>query len=357
MKHSIISPDKVASCYFRTSVEPPYRKALLQITEWCNLSCVHCFVSAGKFGNSLTLVDIQNTIIPRLHQLRVISITLTGGEPFAHPQIVEIVQAFRSNGICVTICTNATLIQEEQLRQFQEMGDVYINVSLDGFSENSHGKFRGDKQSFQITKNTISLISRYKILKGILVTPNNLAKTNEYSELCKFAIANGAKYVLMNPLSYMGRGVYSQKALATSKAEMIRIKESTSPYASQIELVNIRFPNQDLPLSSCEAGNIVYIFVDGAVTVCPYLVFAARTQNSKHNPDEFLVGNILTDSDIALKLDGYKFHERYKLGDNALCSSCDLNANCGKGCPAAIIASGQRIEQVDMEVCPKVQTN
>ncbi|MRT44633.1 radical SAM protein, partial [Xylella fastidiosa subsp. multiplex] len=42
----IITADTAASCYFRTSVEPPYRKALIQICEPCNEKCAHCFVSA-----------------------------------------------------------------------------------------------------------------------------------------------------------------------------------------------------------------------------------------------------------------------------------------------------------------------
>ena len=33
--------------------------------------------------------------------------------------------------------------------------------------------------------------------------------------------------------------------------------------------------------------------------MCPYLVFAARTPQSWHDPAEFIVGNIFADPDIA----------------------------------------------------------
>jgi MoaA/NifB/PqqE/SkfB family radical SAM enzyme len=36
--------EQASSCYFRTTVDTPYRKALVQITERCNLRCAHCFV-------------------------------------------------------------------------------------------------------------------------------------------------------------------------------------------------------------------------------------------------------------------------------------------------------------------------
>ena len=37
----------------------------------------------------------------------------------------------------------------------------------------------------------------------------------------------------------------------------------------------------------------------------PYLVFAARTPISQHADAEFIVGNIVTDPDIAQRLDDY----------------------------------------------------
>lgn len=352
MKRNLLRGTSAASCYFRSSVDPPNRKALLQITERCNLFCAHCFVSAGNFGDTMAIETIKHLVIPRLKQCHVISVTLTGGEPFAHPDIIEIVQSIRATGMEVSICTNATITTEQQIETLAAIGNVHINVSLDGFRPESHGKFRGDKESFNKTIETIELLSRYGLLKGLLVTPNNLADIQEYTELCSFAIQNDATYVLMNPLSKFGRGVKSTDKLSATDEVMNLIRQSTSEYQERIELVNIRFPNESLPLAPCEAGNIIYVFTRGEVAICPYLVFAAKSPNSKHDPKEFIVGNIIEDAGIANLLDEYKFHERYDLGANKHCNSCQLNEQCGKGCPAAVISTGQEIEQVDREMCP-----
>jgi radical SAM protein with 4Fe4S-binding SPASM domain len=297
---------------------------------------------------------IRHVVIPRLKDCRVISITLTGGEPFVHPDIIEIVSLLRSAEIRVGICTNGTSIGQEQMEMLAKIGNVHLNVSLDGFRPGSHGKFRGDRASFVKTVETIRYLGQYRLLQGLLVTPNNLAEISEYVELCEFGIQNGATYVLMNPLSSMGRGVRTQKRLGTPDEVMRKIKEITSPFFDRIQLVYIRFPNdQKLPLISCETGNIFYVFVDGKVTICPYSVFAARTPQSLYNPEEFIAGNIFTDADIAGRIDTYKFHERYHLGDNPTCKNCSLNSQCGKGCPAAVIASGQQIDDLDL-LCPLV---
>lgn len=352
MKKPIISANQMASCYFRTSVQPPYRKALVQITEWCNLHCAHCFVSAGQYGDTMSLESIRDVLVPRLKECRVMSITLTGGEPFAHPNIIEIISLCKDAGMKVGVCTNATCISEDQMRTLVVLG-THCNVSLDGFSPESHGKFRGDKASFAITIATIEMLARHGLLQGLLVTPNNLAEVEEYTKLCEFAVANGATYVLMNPLSSMGRGVKTAGKLGTPNEVMRQIANATSQFADKVEMVLIRFPNEKkLPLAGCEAGNIIYVFTPGELTVCPYLVFAARTPQSQHKAEEFIVGNIFRDADIAARLDAYKLHERYRLGGNPTCEGCRLNVECGKGCPAAIISSGKRIEEVDAEVCP-----
>lgn len=343
------------TCFFRSSVQPPLRKALVQITERCNLHCAHCFVSAGNLGRDMSLDVFADTILPRLKACRVATITLTGGESFVHPDVLAMVTIARSSGFRVGICTNATLITDTQIQQLADLGNVHLNVSLDGFQPESHGRFRGDVSSFDKTIRTIRSLAHSNLLQGILTTPNTLADVAEYAEICSFAAQNGAKYLLMNPLSTMGRGVSTKEKLGASVRAMRDIREITEPYSDRIELVYVRFPNESLPLTSCGAGDIVYVFVGGELTICPYLVFAARSPNSRHNPDEFIVGNMLASGEIAAMLDAFDFHGRYHLGRHPTCRRCTFKSRCGMGCPAAVVASGQRIEQgIDSEVCPKM---
>jgi MoaA/NifB/PqqE/SkfB family radical SAM enzyme len=315
---SIIKENVAASCFFRSSVEPPYRKALLRITDRCNLHCIDCFISAGDYGDTMPVEAIKRTIIPRLKQCRVCNVTLTGGEPFLHGDIIKIIQFFREANMRVGICTNGLLITSEQMEMLSKLGNVHINVSLHGFKPESHNRFTGDNTAFQRTVRNIKQLSKHKLLNGLLVTPNRFTQVEEYKELCEFAIQNEASYVLMNPLSSLGRGVKSKKKVAAPDEMMRKIKKATSEFNNHIQIVYIRFPNDSLPLASCEAGNIIYIFINGDVAICAYLVFAAETPNSKYDTNEFIVGNMLHHSDIAERLDSYKLHERYSFGNEPI---------------------------------------
>lgn len=160
--------------------------------------------------------------------------------------------------------------------------------------------------AFDKAIDNIRLLGEYKLLQGILVTPNNLAEPKEYAEICKFAVANGATYVLMNPLSSMGRGVKSENKLRSSNKIMEMVRKITQPYSNQIQIVYVRFPNnQKLSLG------------------------------------------------LVKRLEKYNFCDHYQIYDKTKCRDCKQNLKCGRGCPAAIISTGHKIGDLD-ELCPKI---
>jgi radical SAM protein with 4Fe4S-binding SPASM domain len=352
MRQSLIIDTHASSCYFRTSVGGDGRKALIQITERCNLHCAHCFVSSGDYGDHMSFENLVERVLPRLRRARVERLTLTGGEPFVHPSIMEICSVVADMGMPLGLCTNATQTSDEQIAYLKRLGNIHINVSFDGFRPESHGKFRGSQASFATTLETTRKFAEAGLLQGLLSTPNALTEVDEFASLCEFAVEVGAEYVLMNPLSSFGRGVKSQGKLAADDGKMRAVQAMTERFRKRgLDLTHIRFPNDDKPLSGCDIGKLIYVFADGALAVCPYIVFAARTPQSKYRDTEFLVGNIFQD-EVGPALDAYGFHSRYSVGSNIKCGSCGMNGQCGKGCPAAIIANGGYIGEVDKAQCP-----
>jgi MoaA/NifB/PqqE/SkfB family radical SAM enzyme len=202
-----LSPVGLAdACYFRSGAVEGGRKALLKITDRCDLRCAHCFVSATAEGSDMTAEMVAQGI-PRLQRARVANVTLTGGEPLLHPELPGILDHLVNAGFEVTICTNAVSLSEELLRKVVQLGHVTFNVSLDGVTADSHGKFRGRRDSFDATFENAKRIGRAGLLKGVLSTPNSLAASGEYDRLYDLAHTLGADYLLMNPLSSFGRGI------------------------------------------------------------------------------------------------------------------------------------------------------
>lgn len=219
--------NKQSCCFFRSTVQKPNMKALLQITERCNLKCKHCFVSSLPEGNDLSFEKIRDIILPKLKNANVTRVTLTGGEPMVHRNIMDIMKLFSDSNIHITLCTNALGLNEEKIIEMKKLNDIHVNVSLDGFSSKSHGKFRGNDSEIVFNKiiENIKLLSKYALLNGIMTSPNRFSSIQEYIDICKFAKKYNANYVLFNPLSKFGRGEYTQN-LAYNQQELIELRKS-----------------------------------------------------------------------------------------------------------------------------------
>ena len=78
----------------------------------CNLRCAHCFLSCAPENDAFGLLSVEQ-IQTRLEEsvsLGVREYYFTGGEPFLHPRIVEILTLALSYGP-TTVLTNGTLLQ------------------------------------------------------------------------------------------------------------------------------------------------------------------------------------------------------------------------------------------------------
>ncbi|MBR4320478.1 MAG: radical SAM protein [Oscillospiraceae bacterium] len=342
-----------AACYFRTAADYPNKKCLLQLTERCNLHCVHCFVSSNDKGIDMDYEEIEKKIVPNFIKHKVKKVTLTGGEPLVYPKLYEVVQLLCRNDIDVSICTNASLITNTFLEKIKVFKNVHFNVSLDGFSHTSHGRFRGNENPFLYDTiiNNIKMLGQFHLLNGILVTPNTFSCIDEYKKICEFAKNCNAKYVLMNPLSQFGRGELSSD-FAMSEEDMCQLKSAVQQYESpEMEIIYIRFPNTEKkPLSKCHAGEILYIFSNGDIAYCPYMAFAAKDTISQYPYKNFIMGNIFSDTfDWDTDIENYQFLINYK----DICKNC-TDEKCKKGCFATKISQGKRLEDYDI-LCPLQQ--
>lgn len=352
MINKIYNPDYAAACFFRSTVQPPQMKVMLQITEKCNLRCAHCFAESNSVGNEMTLQSIYDILVPQFIKNNVVKVTLTGGEPLVHPHAKEIAQLLLENKIGVSICTNGTLIDPSWTSQLTQYDNVHFNVSLDGMTLQSHGKFRGITSESVIStiKYNICTLGEFGLLNGILTTPNKYATIEEYVELCQFAKQAGANYVLMNPLSPFGRGTKTQP-LAYSTEEMIELRERTSSLISEdFEIVYIRFPNAEhKPLGKCSLGSIPYVFCNGDIAICPYMVFAS-SGSDLYQESDFIVGNVFQGADIGKEVANY--HIPHATGTQHKNPECH---NCGGGCYAIKIANNLPLSGCDIDMCPIVE--
>ena len=115
----------------------------------CNLRCNHCFISCSPENHTLGMMTLEQ-FLPHLQdavRLGVKEFYFTGGEPFANPDLLKILEATLQVGPA-TVLTNATLFRRQVVTQLISMRDASIyslelRVSMDGFSPETNDPLRG----------------------------------------------------------------------------------------------------------------------------------------------------------------------------------------------------------------------
>ena len=115
----------------------------------CNLTCHHCFISCGPTNRTFETIP-KDDVFRKLQESRAFDVKeyyFTGGEPFIHPDMVEILERTLAIGPA-TVLTNATLLKQEWIARLAraEARSPYsleFRVSIDGFSAAMNDPIRG----------------------------------------------------------------------------------------------------------------------------------------------------------------------------------------------------------------------
>ena len=259
------------NCFFRT-IPSKGKKVLIQVNDFCDMACKHCFLSSKQKGKQIEYLDIVNKLIPFLKSIGTVSVTITGGEPLLHPKLIDIVSVLNKAGLKITVCTNGLKLGNIDLDELKNIKNLGFNVSLDGFKESSYERFRGvQKGSFNKVIKNIEKLSNYNLLKGLLVTPNVYSEIADYVELVNFADRISAEFVLFNQLSEYGRGVNSR--LGYTDIELSELKTKIQSIDRKIEIIFARFPDEIASQIKCGYDKILYVYTTGEFTFCPYVSF------------------------------------------------------------------------------------
>jgi len=144
------------------------------VTQACNLKCIHCYARAAdqKYKEELTH-DQALKLIDELADFGVPVILFSGGEPFMRTDLVDLARHTVQNGMRAVISTNGTLINRDKACELREIGLSYVGVSLDGMEE-VHDHFRGKKGAFREAMDGIKNCKEADLKVGLRFTMNRL---------------------------------------------------------------------------------------------------------------------------------------------------------------------------------------
>ena len=118
----------------------------IAITNVCNAKCSFCNYAADKpYVQERTWVDAEDfrSAAGILHSRGIRYVTLVGGEPLLHPQILQIVAHAAATGIRPAIVTNGSRLSPAMVQKLDAAGLSTLFVSIDAASSHLHEANRG----------------------------------------------------------------------------------------------------------------------------------------------------------------------------------------------------------------------
>ena len=112
-------------------------------TKACNISCVHCYRSAGeKQPNELNTAEGKK-LISEIAEAGFKILILSGGEPLLRKDLAELIRHARVVGLRPVLGTNGILITPETAAALKEAGLAAAGISIDSLKPEAHDAFRG----------------------------------------------------------------------------------------------------------------------------------------------------------------------------------------------------------------------
>ncbi|MDE6753031.1 MAG: radical SAM protein [Muribaculaceae bacterium] len=296
----------------------------LYLTNECNMRCPHCYMYAGpQLNNELRCDEILKTI-DELASNGIKSIVFSGGEPLLNSYFKEFVQQAYKNKMEVEVLSNGTLWNEGLIKELAPFLSS-VQISIDGFDENSNAIVRG-KGNFLKALNTVDLLLKYGVKTSVAMVPKwseNLDKDKEH--YISFIRKLRDKYK-MQPFEFNIVGeVWNGRDLNLSLQDRIEFKSIVDQifrevYGQDAEDTAFIEYHKGLGLEdNCAYGNLS-IAANGEVYLCAQI----QPLNSIGNIRTHTVKELLSKSKIAKELS--------EVSRIKPCSDCAIRYICGGDC-------------------------
>jgi len=304
------------------------------LTNNCNLNCIWCFQNAVrniKEKNTKQDLEEKKTIIDKI-SLSSKKLTLSGGEPFTYPYILNLLDYCINKFEYIGITTNLLALNDEHYK-YLSAREIPLIVSIDGINE-IHEKIRG-KGTYNKLISAIHKCKKMqiKIYLQMTVSKLNYNCVDDIIELSSTLRVN----VAFQRFIPLGRGALFEN-LKLSPHELkilgekinlleennltIKVRSKDPIHKTQKKSTKVlmeKYPN--CIVGGCKAG-MGYLFIqsDGTVLSCPFI--------------NVPLGNIFTeDLDFIAQHSDFLKQLKNQSAYNENCKSCKGWYRC-RGCRA-----------------------
>lgn len=249
----------------------------IELIQKCVNHCIHCSSCSTEDSVAMLDIDTMRRVISALHGLKVERICLSGGEPFLHPDLLEIVRQIADCGMTVDIYSCGILketgtpepLSVERLSLMKDAGLRSLLFNVQSVDESTYDRITQSKGHFPLLQMSIAHAITCGIRTEIHFVPMR-QNVNEAEEVIRFAEQTGIKQVNFLKLVPHGRAQENAQSLMINDEELAALCSRLADLQAQGKSIRL-----GLPLSiqgntpPCHAvRKKLYIKFDGSVFGC-----------------------------------------------------------------------------------------
>ncbi|MBR5412097.1 MAG: radical SAM protein [Fibrobacter sp.] len=307
---------------------PQIHACQIEVTNRCNERCIHCYIP-HQDKNQILPIDVVDSSLKQLSkEMHTIALTITGGDPFMHPDIEKILTLAREYDFSFCILSNLTLIKPKHIKLLQELDVAHIQTSLYSVIPEEHDHITQLPGSCEKTKAVIEQLIAANIPVQI-ACPTMHTNYRSYKKVLEYAHERNCKastdFIMMGRSDYTTDNLQERLSLEETDELLHDIMKYDPDYVKSITSDAFephRNPNwANEPICGI-ARDSLHIAATGDVFPC-----SGWTKMSCGNVKDQPIKDIWEKSPTILKL------RKLKKGDFTQCGGCDYQTFCSI-CPA-----------------------
>src|SRR5712691_2433865 len=192
---------------------------IAELTHRCPLHCVYCS-NPLELQSRASELDTQtwSRVFQQAAQAGVLQADLTGGEPLARTDIIELVRAARTSGLYVNLITSGLPLDEAKLDTLLAAGLDHLQLSFQGAREEIAAEISGTKSYAQKLRVLEWLKSRrVAVTLNFVIHRRNL---DQLAEMLALAESSSATRVEFAHVQYYGWAFANRENLLPTRRQL-----------------------------------------------------------------------------------------------------------------------------------------